>query len=280
MQIKLFLYKIKRFFINYFSFLEWRIRFVFFNFYNPIFNLTVKQQNKDFKKIPIIIINYNQLEYLQKLIDFLVTNDYSNIVIIDNNSTYKPLLKYYETINDFVKVIKMKTNQGHRVFWKNKALYSLYGKGYYVITDSDIEPDRNCPSDFILQFKKVLDQNNKVIKVGFSLKIDDIPDTNKHKEKIVNWEQQFWEQQDEKGNHISVIDTTFALYRPINQFKIDFFYNAIRTKYPYIARHGGWYIDYENLTEEQNYYMKTANESSSWKVGDDGEILQKAYGKI
>lgn len=277
MKSKLFLYRIQRFLINSFTFFNWRAKFIFFNFYNPIFNKIVKEQNLDFKKIPIIIINFNQLEYLKKLIDFLVKNDYENIVVIDNNSTYPPLLNYYEKINDLANVIKMKTNQGHRVFWKNKDLHQIYGKGYYVITDSDIEPNDNCPQDFLLHFKKILDKNKNVIKVGFSLKISDIPDSNKHKSKILNWEKQFWDKKDRNDNYISQIDTTFALYRPMNQFSLNFFYKAIRTKSPYIAKHGGWYIDHENLTEEQDFYMKTANESSSWKVDNKGEVLEGMY---
>jgi hypothetical protein len=253
------------------------MKFVFFNFYNPVFNRTVKEQVLDFKKIPILIINFNQLKYLKKLIDFLVKNECKNIIIIDNNSTYLPLLNYYETINRFVNIIKMKTNQGHRVFWKNKDLYELYGKGYYVITDSDIEPEMNCPKDFLLYFKKILDKNKNVTKVGFSLNISDIPESNKLKSKIIKWEKKFGDCQDENGNYVSVIDTTFALYRPINQFNINYFYEAVRTKSPYIAKHGGWYINYENLSEEQDYYLKTANESSSWKVDNNGDIIEETY---
>jgi nucleoside-diphosphate-sugar epimerase len=55
----------------------------------------------------------------------------------------------------------------------------------------------------------------------------------------------------ENGNYISEIDTTFALYRPENLFnKRSNFFKAIRTKVPYIARHGGWYIDSQNLNAE------------------------------
>lgn len=277
MEIKLFLYRIKRFLVNFFSFLDWRVNFFFFNFYNPLFNAIVKEQNKDYKKIPILIINFNQLEYLKKLINFLIKADYKNIVVIDNNSIYPPLLDYYESINAFVTIVKMENNQGHRVFWKNRVLFEKYGKGYYVVSDSDIEPDKNCPEDFLQHFKNILDKNKWAIKVGFSLKMNDIPDANQHKSKIINWEKQFWEKQDENGNYISSIDTTFALYRPINQFKLDFFYEAIRTQSPYIAKHGGWYVDSQNLTDEQDFYRKTANESSSWNVDVKGEILEKMY---
>lgn len=277
MRINLYLYRCKRFVINTFSYYKWRVKFVFFSFYNPLFNKTVREQNKDFKKIPILIINFNQLYYLKKLINSLVNNGYKNIVVIDNNSTYPPLLEYYDRVNAYVEILLRKTNDGHRVFWKNKDLYNKYGKGYYVVTDADIELTANCPDDFILHFKKILDNNKQLVKVGFSLKIDDIPDSNKHKSKILNWEKQFWQNEDADGNYRTIIDTTFALYRPTNQFYINYFYDAIRTKVPYIAKHGGWYIDHKNLTEEQEFYMKTASESSSWKVGENSELSKKVY---
>lgn len=277
MRSKLFLYRIKRFFIKTLSYYKWRLRFIFFDFYNPLFNKTVREQNRNFKKIPIIIINFNQLKYLKVLITFLVKNDYTNILVIDNNSTYPPLLEYYDEINTFVEVLRRKTNDGHRVFWKNKDLWERYGKGYYVITDSDIQPVTGCPDDFMYCFKKILDDNKRITKVGFSLKIDDIPDSNKHKNKIINWEEQFWKRRDRQGNYITEIDTTFALYRPINQFYINYFYDAIRTRAPYIVKHGGWYVDHENLSEEQDFYMKTANESSSWKIGVNGDLMKKVY---
>lgn len=271
------LYRIKRFFFKKILYCKWKIKFVFFNFYNPVFNKTVLQQNDDFKRIPIIIINFNQLHYLQKLVNHLINDGYKSIVIIDNKSTYPPLLEYYENINNCVDIILRKTNDGHRVFWKNKELFNKYGKGYYVITDADIEISEDCPHDFIKHFKKILDNNKKLIKVGFSLKIDDIPDCNEHKATILNWENQFWVNKDESENYIGLIDTTFALYRPINQFYIDNFYKAIRTRSPYTAKHGGWYIDHKNLSEEQTFYMKTAGKSGSWKVEKSGELSNKGY---
>jgi hypothetical protein len=67
------------------------------------------------------------------------------------------------------------------VFWKNKEIFNTYSKGYYVVTDSDIVPNKNCPSDFLLHFKTILDKHYSLSKVGFSLKIDDIPNSNSNK---------------------------------------------------------------------------------------------------
>ena len=50
----------------------------------------------DAKQIPIVINNFNRLGYLKRLIASLESRGYKNIHIIDNNSTYPPLLEYYE----------------------------------------------------------------------------------------------------------------------------------------------------------------------------------------
>lgn len=277
--IWVFLKKIKRFLSNIFIFFRWRVKFLFYSILNPIFNTTLKSQNKDYKSIPIIIINFNQLEYLKKLIFFLQKHNYKNIVIIDNLSTYKPLLEYYRTIENSVDIIRNTKNEGHRVFWKNKAISKKYGKGYYVITDSDIVPNSSCPDDFLLNFKNLLDSNSNLSKVGFSLRIDNIPNSNLHKEKILNWEKRFWMQTNKDGHFIAEIDTTFALYRPLNQFEHNYFYKALRLKSPFLAIHGGWYIDHYNLNKEQQYYMKTASKSASWKVDSTGDLVSKHYEK-
>lgn len=205
-------------------------------FYNIYFNSITKAQHKNYKSIPIIIISFNQYFYLKQLVDFLIKNEYTNIVIVDNDSSYPPLLKYFEEIANKVTLHRLKTNEGHMVFWKNKEIFDRYSKGYYVVTDSDIVPISNCPHDFLRYFKSVLDAKPYVSKVGFSLKIDDLPENNFNKQKIIDWEVKFWDLKDKNDNYIAPIDTTFALYKPNSYHVADNkFYKAIRTKYPYMV---------------------------------------------
>ncbi len=253
------------------------VKFNYVLYVKYLFNLTVGKQNINYKSIPIIIISFNQILYLKKLIDFLMKHKFMNIIIIDNNSTYKPLLDYFEAIESKVTLYRLKENFGHLVFWKNKEIYNKYSKGYYVVTDPDIVPIEECPKDFLLHFKNILEHNHNLTKVGFSLKLDDIPDTNPKKKKILEWESRFWNIQNKEGIYPTAIDTTFALYKPNYMYKEQNFYAAIRTKVPYQARHGGWYIDSENLTNEQKYYFANCNESSSWKMDDKGVLYTKDY---
>ncbi|KQB44219.1 Glycosyl transferase family 2 [Flavobacterium daejeonense] len=242
-----------------------------------VFDNIVVAQNKNVKSIPIIIISFNQLFFLKQLIDFLRQNGYSNIVIIDNNSDYPPLLDYFNEIQDVVTLHLLDKNFGHLVFWKNKEMFERYSKGYYVITDPDIVPNLNCPNDFLKEFKMKLDKNLKITKVGFSLKINDIPDSNINKDKILNWESKFYQNKDDEGDFIAEIDTTFAIYRPRYNYKIKNFFVAVRMKTPYVAKHGGWYVDYRKLTDEQQYYFKCCNSSSSWRIDENGKLKDNLY---
>lgn len=253
------------------------INFIYDSVFNRFFNKVVRFQNKNYKAIPIIIISFNQLFYLKKLVEFLQSRQYSNIVIVDNNSTYEPLLDYFKTIECSVTLHHLDVNLGHLVFWKNKDLFDKYSKGYYVITDADIVPEETCSDNFLVCFKKILDWNRKVTKVGFSLKINDIPETNINRKKIIKWESQFWKNKSNGGGYVADIDTTFALYRPgyfYNEFD---FYRACRTENPLTAIHGGWYLDNTRLTVEQKYYFDTCNESSSWRIDNKGALKKDMY---
>lgn len=56
------------------------------------------------------------------------------------------------------------------------------------------------------------------------------------------------------------IDTTFALYKPGGVAIKDNFYNGIRTGYPYVARHLGWYV---NNFSQADYYSHSVSQIST-----------------
>ena len=53
-------------------------------------------QEIPYKDTPIVINNFNRIDTLLILIKGLETRGYNNIYIIDNDSTYPPLLEYYK----------------------------------------------------------------------------------------------------------------------------------------------------------------------------------------
>lgn len=241
------------------------------------FNPLVRAQRRNPKSIPIIIINFNQLFYLNKLVNFLVARNFEKIVIVDNLSTYPPLLEYYKNLPPNVILERMDENYGHMVFFINKELQEKYGPGFYVVTDADIVPNENLPEDFMDTMLKILNKEfHKVTKVGFALKTDDIPETYTFRDHVLDWERKFWflKYNHSLDSYYAKIDTTFALYKPqyprlLNSLE---FLTGIRIAGNFTARHGGWYIDPNNMTDEQKYYQQTSTSASSWLIKEDGKL--------
>lgn len=251
------------------------IRLRLFILYSVLFKKTIRSQIKNPFSIPIIIVNYNQLESIHNLIDTLTKRGFSNIVVLDNKSTYPELLAYYDEIENHTNITlhRLDENVGHMVLWLRKDLLKQYSDGYFVLTDPDIMIENEVPDNFMSIFINLLNKHINVRKVGFSLKIDDIPDYYPNKEKVINWEKQFWEKQIEDGHFLAKIDTTFALYRPSFIYDSNGFESAVRTNKPYTVKHLGWYINYSELSKEQEFYFKTANNSSSWLSDENGNLL-------
>ncbi len=216
----------------------------------------------DFKKIPIIINNYNRVTTLKQLIDDLEARGYYNIHIIDNNSTYPPLLEYYKTCE--YKVHRLKQNIGFKALWKSGLWYKFI-RGYYCYTDSDLSIDEACPDNFMEVFFKLLQKYPEVFKVGFSLKIDDLPHEYNRKQEVIGWESRFYKQEKEPNVFIAPIDTTFALYRPFaRRGKRDGSDEILRVGPPFQCRHLPWYINSEEPSLEEKYYMDSVKKITHW----------------
>jgi hypothetical protein len=220
-------------------------------------------------QIPILINNFNRLHILKQQIEWLGNAGYSNIYIIDNQSTYPPLLEYYKTLP--YTIFKLDRNKGHFSIWET-ILFSRFGHDYYVYTDPDILPVEDCPSDILSHFKKLLHQYPGSKKVGFGLLINDLPDHFQLKEQVTKWEQQFWQKALEPDVYDALIDTTFALYRPGAKGGADG--QAIRTAGKYTARHLPWYENSASLDEETQYYLRSSTAASSWYAASKGENTQ------
>ncbi len=217
---------------------------------------------KDFKSIPIFINNYNRLTTISLLINALQNRGYNNIHILDNKSTYSPLLAFYKTTN--CKVHYLQKNYGYKAFWKSK-LWLKYLNSYFVYTDSDIVPLDSCPDNILEYFYTILKRHPKAHKVRFSLKINDLPNTFKDKERVIEWESKYYTREIEPNIYIAPIDTTFALYRPFSKLgESDYSTLILRTGFPYQALHLPWYINNNNLDEEETYYINSLVTKTHW----------------
>lgn len=228
----------------------------------------VKQYEKGLDQIPVFIISYNRLSYLTETIAALEKCGISNIHIIDNNSSYPPLLEFYD--NCKYDVIRLKENGGHLVFWKN-PIFDKYRNDFYIVTDPDIVPIDECPKDFIERMFNVLRRYPFVKKVGFSLKLEDIPSNSIFSSEAVNWEKKYYKTYDRKIDaYYAIIDTTFALYLPDCISGNIPFLRAFRLGPPYQAKHLPWYKKQGEITEEDVYYSN--HKTNGWWNLAEGKV--------
>jgi glycosyltransferase involved in cell wall biosynthesis len=253
---------------NIFKYLFYRVT----AFIRYILETASPSKISDYHDIPVIINNFNRLEYLKKLIESLEKRGYNNIYIIDNLSTYPPLLQFYNTCK--YQIFRLKKNLGAYALWKS-GIIKKFDKDYFVYTDADLELIEECPADFMVFFLHALQKHKLASKVGFSLKIDDIPDYFAPKRDVIAHEQTFSRfYLSDESLYYAPIDTTFALYRPRTSWKhANYNIEMYRAAYPYMARHLPWYIDSSNPDIETCYYLDTANRTAIW-IGRDKDLAE------
>jgi hypothetical protein len=217
----------------------------------------------NYYRIPIIINNFNRLAYLKILLDGLKSRGYHNIIILDNQSTYQPLLDFYSN-NKQIKVIRLSKNLGHLALNQLPSLYNKIKYNFFVYTDPDLEIIKECPDNFIEVFFKSLNRKQNYNKIGFGLKIDDLPDHYENKQKVIQWERKFTLYPLSSLEFDANIDTTFSLHKPFSLVGVGYQYKCMRTNFPYLMRHLPWYENTNKKSAEQIYYDNTAGISSSW----------------
>jgi hypothetical protein len=190
-----------------------------------------------------------------QLVDFLERAGHDRIYLIDNDSAYPPLLEYFERSPH--EVIRLGRNVGHLSAWDLNLFGELGVNGRFVFTDPDVVPGADCPLDAVTYFGEILDLFPDLHKVGFGLRIDNIPDGYRFKRQTVLWESQFWERQLAPRLYDAWIDTIFALHREPGPHS---FFRAARTRFPYVARHVPWYLDDHALPEDEAFYRGRADQ--------------------
>jgi hypothetical protein len=210
--------------------------------------------------IPAFIVNFNRLTAPRAMVEYLHDGTGCEPIILDNGSDYPPLLEWYDTRP--CAVIKLGANYGNCALWFLPGLEPVDGclasydmtKGY-ILSDPDLDLS-GVPKNFLGVLQAGLVQNDSVRKVGLSLEINDLPDTEVGRE-ARGWEQMNWVEV-APGYCKAPVDTTFALYRWItpNWRLAHDFDRSWRTQRPYTARHLPWYYSLETIPEDEVYYLK------------------------
>ena len=212
--------------------------------------------------IPIFINSRDRVGCLRALVGRLLSMGYRNLIVLDNGSTYAPLLSYYaEAERQGVRVLRL-PNLGHRALWASGALDTLGVTGAYAYTDSDVVPKEACPADFVRRLLCVLRDFPYLIKAGTALAYADV--TFYDRAKIRAIEERLYTVPLAKDCYFADVDTTFAVYPGRVRYYVRG--PAARLAGACTVRHLPWYYDYANLPADEAYYLAHAGMSSSLKA--------------
>jgi len=189
-------------------------------------------------------------------VEALEAGGIDEIYLCDNDSTWPPLLEFYEQTDHTV--IRFGRNRGKKGPWRTELIGRKAGGRRFVVTDPDIVPYDDCPNDWLAHWGDILDRFPDVVKVGFGLPTDDIPDRYEFRDVARRRQaQHFSPDRHVPGvGYLTPLDTTMALYRPGAPYCTG---PAIRTEAPYVAKHLGWWIDSARPSKELRHYRRRAS---------------------
>jgi glycosyltransferase involved in cell wall biosynthesis len=222
--------------------------------------------------IPVYIPVFNNPTYLRNMIAQLQALRVFKIIVIDNLSTYPPMLRALRELPTSIKVVRLKENKGPRFIIEDIAFYSSLPQNF-CLTDPDLEFNPKMPRDFMLQLL-ALTSKFQIGKVGLALDISEraalrdfvVLEKNGKKYKVWDCEAEYWENQigeTEAGDPVyrAATDTTFAIYNK-QYFRRENFYSAIRVAGNYLCRHLPWYKSNKLNPKEELVYRQTQKFSS------------------
>jgi hypothetical protein len=216
-------------------------------------------------KIPIILNNRNLLTYPKKMLESLTDfDDVGDIIIVDNDSSYEPLLEWYETKP--CEIIKT-SNNGHLSPWIIELPNKL-SSDFYVVTDSDLDLSIT-PKDSLLFLKNKMLEYSEYCKIGLSLSNWEVPQSSPYHNFLKNWAKTNWDVNCVRDGLLlnQKIDTTFAMYHKNKNYRG----HNCATYLPYSVKHIPWEFtqeiidDMKNKNYEYYYYLINSNSSSSYK---------------
>jgi len=219
--------------------------------------------------IPVYVPCFNNPTYLKMMVDQLTRLGFGNVVVIDNDSTFPPMLSYLERLPESVSLIRLQQNRGPRDLFSDPTNYAQL-PDYFCLTDPDLQFNPDLPADFLGDLIEAT-ETHRIGKAGFGLQISDHENMLQRKIPIGSreywiweWEEQFWKtplSRTKSGDQIyrAEIDTTFALY---NKRYFDPTYpdclKAVRIADRLTCRHLPWYRDNLLTPDEKDYYRATA----------------------
>lgn len=217
---------------------------------------------RNLTQTPIFINNRNHYTYLKELVEWLDKNKLTNYFVIDNDSSYPPLLDYYK--NELKgRVIFLHRNCGHMAIWKADLLTRVKNS-FYIYTDADVLPVIQSNPRFVNDLYSAFKKHGFALKAGSAIRIDDLPDCFSLKSRVMEHEKQFWENPLEENIYQAHVDTTLALYLPNYYWDSGHWNRHLRVSGGCLIQHQPWYQNSAQLSAEQIYYKDHAATVTHW----------------
>jgi hypothetical protein len=217
-------------------------------------------------KIPVIIINRDLVTWPSKMVEAIKTFDsVGDIIIVDNQSTYEPLLKWYKT--NPCDIVYSKFN-GQSSPW-DMNIPEKMGYSYYVVSDPDLDLSET-PKDCLVHLKNKLESHTEYDRIGLSLSNYDVSDRSPYHSHLKTWYNNYWKPESINDGLLTqqLFDTTFGIYHIDRHFSG----KSCCADKPYSAKHIPWEITHEELYDLKNinpeffYYLQHATPSTSYKA--------------
>lgn len=188
------------------------------------------------------------------------------VVILDNGSTYPPLLEWFDTECP-VQVVYMPENYGkYAPFKLNLTEWTTHH--HFAVSDPDLDIS-GVPDDLCEVLLSGFEKFPTITKMGLGIEYRDIPTDTVLGQQAIEFEKSRWVQARFRRGGFwrrCLIDSTMYLQRTIHR---EHHYQGLATSHPYVCQHLDWYRTEEDIwqDEEYRYYVesiKTGKLVSDW----------------
>lgn len=217
--------------------------------------------------VPLYVPTFNNPTYTRNFLNQVDGLNFSRIIILDNKSTYQPMIDLLAQIDSKYEVIRLEENYGPHYILRNPDYYKTL-PDIFSLSDPDVEFPKNISGNFQEEMINI-GIKYRFGKVGFAI---EVPSESEFLELVVNldgklrnmheWEQQFWQNQIDKtstGDPIfqTTLDTQFAIYNK-EFFSPEERYKALRIGGKFTSKHLGFYKESIVPKEESDFYRSVS----------------------